>query len=1050
MALIDESPISLAPAPTYPIDPTRSIALVENSSSHGVKWIPALFLSGFAALLASFPARNSDLWMHLAAGRDLFQGKFSANSVVSSLAGRPALSGWIYDLLVYGLYSLLGDRGLVCCKVLVVVATALLLLKRSRIGSGWLIPTACSALALLVMSTRMLLQPVTVSYLLLAAGLLIVDKEEGRQREKDWLPAWSLLLLFVLWANLDSWFVLGLGAVALTWLGSLLDNAGTQAASSRLAMLASSIPRMLVCCAILAGACLLNPIHVRAFTVPAGLWSTSMVGGQVTSPFQAAYLANLGQSTAGLAYFPLLGLGLLSFGVNRPNWRWKRFLPWLGLALLSALQARVIPFFAIVAGPVLAWNLDEFFVRHSESAGSTQPRRRLGFVVRSFLIGIACAIFLVSAWPGWLQSPPFEPRHWAFDLPPSLARGATTARQWHHDGRLDQTSVGLHLSPETAYAFAWYCPEERNLLDLHLASALRGDPGAPAEWEPLLRSAGINHVVVYDSDRNRLLSVLDRLLAEPAQWPLLYLEGDLAVFGWRDPLAASMPDSFKEWELNLDRLAFQPVQEARAPWAGPMEETRPRRWWDVFWQPAPPRPIERDEAALHLLHAEALRRSAPSRHLAAWEASSSAGLVGAALSWNGPGAFADAHLRLVLLRPPLQDINSTGDSLSDLPQLALTMQQGFTLRRDDTPPALLYLAIRAARRALAANPDDAQAALVLGESYLRLLHSTRERSWRRYLPQLVQLRHAQASAAFVQALSVNPKLAQAHLNLGAMFGEQRYLDLSLQHRRAVLQLGREAGPPSGVSTAQFREQLAVAEKEISDLASTVVDQERSFMAESNRLRVLDRARLALEKGLVGKAREILLGSDVAAFGPQGMQLELELLLRTGRPKEVRQWTSPELMAGLGPVAYHWLRAQAFAAAGDYAKSVEECDHLARALARAGPGEDPRLRAMMTLGIGQATLDACAAAGSAPALAWAAFRQGEFSGQVTSLVQSLRKEADVAVLRGLLALEAGDVDQARAAFRSALALWGSEAAAASGSGLDFSGRIIAEDCLSWLQ
>src|SRR5439155_186101 len=104
-----------------------------------------------------------------------------------------------------------------------------------------------------------------------------------------------------------------------------------------------------------------------------------------------------------------------------------------------------------------------------------------------------------------------------------------------------------------------------------------------------------------------------------------------------------------------------------------------------------------------------------------------------------------------------------GAAVSTLPaldRLALACRQSYTWQRDDVPPALLYLAVRAARRALAVNPSDARAYLVLGECYLRLLHSTRERAWGMHLKQLVQLRHAQASLALNEAVSLQPDLAQ--------------------------------------------------------------------------------------------------------------------------------------------------------------------------------------------------------------------------------------------------------------------------------------------------
>jgi hypothetical protein len=64
-----------------------------------------------------------------------------------------------------------------------------------------------------------------------------------------------------------------------------------------------------------------------------------------------------------------------------------------------------------------------------------------------------------------------------------------------------------------------------------------------------------------------------------------------------------------------------------------------------------------------------------------------------------------------------------------------------------------------------------------------------------------------------------------------------------------------------------------------------------------------------------------------------------------------------------------------------------------------------------------------------------------------LSTSLKQQADAHVLRGLLALEEGEVDEADAAFRLALTLWQDDAA---DSGLDFNGRIAAQTCVEWLK
>ena len=79
-----------------------------------------------------------------------------------------------------------------------------------------------------------------------------------------------------------------------------------------------------------------------------------------------------------------------------------------------------------------------------------------------------------------------------------------------------------------------------------------------------------------------------------------------------------------------------------------------------------------------------------------------------------------------------------------------------------------------------------------------------------------------------------------------------------------------------------------------------------------------------------------------------------------------------------------------------------------------------------------------------------FSRSEAASRITGLAQSLRREADIAVLQGLLALEVGEVGDAELYFREALGLWKNESSAASGAGLTFRGRIIAQGCLKWLE
>ena len=87
-----------------------------------------------------------------------------------------------------------------------------------------------------------------------------------------------------------------------------------------------------------------------------------------------------------------------------------------------------VPFFAVAAGPVLAWNLQEYFARRPVSI---RPRERIALGVLTSILGL---VVLACAWPGWLQAPPYEPRRLAVEVRPSLEAGAIALRAWRQQG----------------------------------------------------------------------------------------------------------------------------------------------------------------------------------------------------------------------------------------------------------------------------------------------------------------------------------------------------------------------------------------------------------------------------------------------------------------------------------------------------------------------------------------------------------------------------------------------------------------------------------------
>ena len=251
------------------------------------------------------------------------------------------------------------------------------------------------------------------------------------------------------------------------------------------------------------------------------------------------------------------------------------------------------------------------------------------------------------------------------------------------------------------------------------------------------------------------------------------------------------------------------------------------------------------------------------------------------------------------------------------------------------PDGVLLLAVRAARRGVQANPDDAKSYFLLGEAYLRLAQATRERSWRHQLPAFDRIRQVQAITAFRQALILRPDSPAAHGRLARIYRDRGSLDLTLHHLNQLIEVSRARASQTGDQAEAARRSLVALERERDDLAAEVRRREELLEAGKGSRRVLDLAREASGLGLANRALEILLKSDASEFGPQGVQLELDLLLWAGRVEDVRAWLEPGLEQSLGSASYHEILACYAAATGDYRRAGQEMQDVASALLR-GP------------------------------------------------------------------------------------------------------------------
>jgi hypothetical protein len=508
----------------------------------------------FAFLAASFVARNSDVWLHLATGRAIANGeyRFGAEPFAYTTTGQYwANHAWLFDWKLYLLFTWFGGAGAVLWKAAIVAITGVAMLRAAHgTGAKW-ITGACILLALLAMTPRLLLQPAIASLCLLAVCLCCL-RAGGRAYR-------AVPVLIAVWVNVDAWFVLGPVLVACFWLGRKL-SATTE----------TPWPAWLGPAALLA--CLVSPHHIHALRLPMELspavWTSELRNhpqfeNVFASPWNAEPLtAAGGYSLAVFAFFALLVLTVLSFALNRKSlfsWRGTVLVPF---ALLAAWQARLVPFFAVVAGPILALNLREVI---SET--------RFVRIGRAAVLA-ACVTLLALSWLGWTTG--FNNRErgtaWRIHTDPTLARAATGIAEARKSNLLPAESRVFASHADVGHYLAWFAPGERYFLDsrLQLFTSAASDYTALQSLAPQnaesVRKHNIGAVLLYESQWNRLNDPAWREVWTPSR-----IDGSAMLL---------LPKQNRE-AMPFERLAFGAQPNAPQAKSGPAKFGEAAPWWRV-------------------------------------------------------------------------------------------------------------------------------------------------------------------------------------------------------------------------------------------------------------------------------------------------------------------------------------------------------------------------------------------------------------------------------------------------------------------------------------
>jgi hypothetical protein len=322
-------------------------------SSFGV---PLLFALSLAAIfvLAITQVTSYDTWVHLALGRWMSEhGALPRTNLLShTMPDRPTLTHqWLFQYLLYQGWELMGPRGVILTKAVVVAgAFALALATARRKGAGPVVTCLCVVVAASAARFRFTLRPQVVAFLLLATYLYLLER--GRAGKGRALLV--LLPLQVLWGNLHGSAVLGIGIAV-----------GFAAAESVRRLLVADAPdrralaTLWVVALLLVPASLLNPHGAGLLSMPfahAGAQSASGLK-EFLRDRASVKLAELSGEHVFFAALAAAGVATLWASVRRRDVAETGLV--LGLMVLAARSERFIGIFAVAAAPIIARNVTE-------------------------------------------------------------------------------------------------------------------------------------------------------------------------------------------------------------------------------------------------------------------------------------------------------------------------------------------------------------------------------------------------------------------------------------------------------------------------------------------------------------------------------------------------------------------------------------------------------------------------------------------------------------------------------------------------------------------
>jgi hypothetical protein len=315
----------------------------------------ALLVFVFLLLVFTVAARqivDPDFWWHLKTGQYLVENRNIPHADIFSavFSGKEWVTHeWLSEILIYSVYRVIGFGGLIVTFALIITGGFAIAYRRiARKASHVYVSGAALLLGALASAPTWGVRPQVFSFLFASIFLSLLEDFQDNVKERS---IWWLVPLMALWVNMHAGFAVGIALILLVIIGMALTGLARRESSAALWRRLRSLCLVLIACV---GAVLLNPKGARMYSYPFETLKSHAMMRYIEEWRSPDFHELMFQPLALLILATLAALA-----ISRKRIRLTELLLLVGTAWAALRSGRNVPFFVLIAMPLLAehtWN----------------------------------------------------------------------------------------------------------------------------------------------------------------------------------------------------------------------------------------------------------------------------------------------------------------------------------------------------------------------------------------------------------------------------------------------------------------------------------------------------------------------------------------------------------------------------------------------------------------------------------------------------------------------------------------------------------------------